>query len=142
MKSKKKSYERIAAQLSEQQISHEVVSQSELKETENMWKNLFIGKLMAPQLSQHKWHIFSFNPGVGTAGAMAAEEYNQQHPATIYIFNEDLSFGLKCIKPSKLPQISLINFSDDVYICHHNMKWTYIIPHEFPEMGPYFCKRI
>ncbi|MFW5761507.1 MAG: DUF4275 family protein [Cyclobacteriaceae bacterium] len=28
--------------------------------------------------------------------------------------------------------------SDDIYICHHNMKWTYVITHESPDLGPYF----
>lgn len=30
------------------------------------------------------------------------------------------------------------DFFDDIYIAHPNMKWTYVIPHESPEMGPYF----
>ncbi|MDO8999347.1 MAG: DUF4275 family protein [Bacteroidota bacterium] len=138
MSSSNKSQSFITHQLDLQNISYQVLSEEELKMIEFKWKEKFINKKTAPDLDKFKWHIFSFFPDKKNEGNNAILEYKKQYASDIYIFNERLEYGLKIISPSILPNIILSDFIDDVYICHYNMKWTYVIPHEYPEMGPYF----
>jgi hypothetical protein len=43
---------------------------------------------------------------------------------------------IECI--NSVPEIELDDFIEDVYIAHSNMKWTYVVPHEIPDIGPFF----
>jgi len=130
--------EDITKQLDKQGLSYEFVSIDDLESIELKWKAKFIGKRTAPNIEDYKWHIFSFHRDKSIEGERASIEYGAQYPCDIYIFNERLQYGLKCLKSDKIPQILMEDFTDDIYVCHHNMKWTYVIPHEFPEIGPYF----
>ena len=132
--------EDITKQLEEQGVSYEFLSVKDLETIELKWKEKFIGKRTAPNVEYYKWHIFSFHSDKNIEGEKAFVEYKEQYPCDIYIFNERLQYGLKCSKSDRIPEILMEDFCDDIYICHHNMKWTYVIPHEFPEMGPYFSK--
>lgn len=129
---------KIIQQLDNQYIQYEPLSEQELSTIENKWRNRFIGKRTAPHLDNYKWHIFSYHDDNRIEGDRAKNEYIKQYPTVIYIFNETLSFGLKCNSMDKLPDIEMRDCSDDIYICHHNMKWTYVITHESPDLGPYF----
>jgi hypothetical protein len=132
--------EEITKQLDEQGISYKFLSVSDLESIVLRWKEKFIGKRNAPNIEYYKWHIFSFNIDKIIEGERASIEYGKQYPCDIYIFNENLQYGLLCSKSDKIPEILMEDFCDDIYICHHNMKWTYVMPHEFPGMGPYFSK--
>ncbi|MGB4775530.1 MAG: DUF4275 family protein [Daejeonella sp.] len=141
MNIKLKLTEQITKQLDEQEILYEFLTERELKELETKWKKKFIEEKKKPHSNQYntqyKWHIFSFDTD-SIKGKQATNEYKKQHPADIYIFNEELQYGLKCAKAEQLPNILMEGFSDDIYICHHNMKWTYVIPHEAPHIGSFF----
>lgn len=138
MSTKPKLSDNITKQLDEQGISYEFLTEKELLEVDVKWRKKFIGKRTAPHLEIFRWHIFSFQATKSIKGTDANKEYKKQHPTDIYIFNEQLRYGLKCMKQSKLPNIEMEDFFDDIYICHHNMKWTYVITHESPALGPYF----
>lgn len=127
----------IAKLLDDQGIKYEFLSNDELNDIDKKWKSKFIGKRSVPYLEKYRWHIFSYHSDK-LEGEQATVEYKKQHPTNIYIFNEGLQKGIKCKIIEKLPDIELEEVFDDLYICHHNMKWTYVITHESPDFGPYF----
>ena len=120
--------------LDNQNIKYSYIEQEELKSIDKRWRNIFIdGKT-----PQFKWDYLHRN-SLTIKGADALMEYEKQWASIIYIFNEELNYGLRCEKTNKLPIISLDKLPfEDIYICHHNMKWTLALPHEHPLA--YFCK--
>lgn len=137
MTTKYKASDDITKQLDEQGVSYELLTEKDLVNIDKKWRDRFIGKRTAPHLENYRWHIFSFH-GDALEGDEATKEYKKQFPTDIYIFNERLQYGVKCTKSDKLPDIEMEDFFDDIYVCHHNMKWTYVITHESPDFGPYF----
>lgn len=128
----------ITNQLDEQGISYEFLTESELSSIASKWNDRFIGDRKAPGLEKYRWHIFSNYETGRFEGEEAKRAYEKQYPSDFFIFNERLQYGVKCSKSSQLPEIKMEGFNDDIYICHHNMKWTFVITHESPEYGPYF----
>ena len=129
----------ITKQLFAQSVDFSILSAAELLEVNSKWRKKFIGTKTAPHIDDYKWHIFSFEVKACIEGEKAIQEYVKQYPCDLYIFNEDLEFGIKCLQTHILPIIDMKDYYDDIYICHHNMKWTYVITHESPFIGPYFC---
>jgi Domain of unknown function (DUF4275) len=134
-------------QLRDQKIEFELVSsgydpsnQSAISLTVRKWKDKFIGDHKAPDMDRHMWHIFSFEKMDCSNGDSAKKELMNQYASDILIFNERQQFLIRCSRA--LPIIEMNDFSDDIYLCHHNMKWTYVIPHEIPDIGPFFSKGI
>jgi len=133
----------IINQLIEQEISFEVLQNeydpskdSKVSETVKKWSDKFISNKKAPNLESYLWHIFSFNATDNFEGKLALAELKKQWTADVLIFNESQQYLIKC--SGKIPILEVDGFMDDVYLCHHNMKWTYVITHEDPEIGPYF----
>ena len=133
----------IIKQIKEQEIDFLILYSSEAK-TENKelndtilkWEKKFIGNRTAPDLDQYLWHIFSYGSTNCIEGEKATKKLENQYVADILIFNEAKDYLIKCSEG--IPIINIENYTDDVYISHHNMKWTYVIPHEIPYIGPFF----
>ena len=138
MKEKYKASDDITKQLDNQGVSYVLLTEKELDDISRKWKDRFIGKRTAPYLDNHWWHIFSYNRDNRLEGDEAKNAYGKQYPTDVLIFNERLQYGLKCSKADKLPNIEMDDFNDDIYICHHNLKWTFVMTHESPDFGPYF----
>jgi len=140
----------ITNQLKEQKIDYRILYSSRIKlysENEKLieqiseaWKNEFIGNSKVPYVDQYLWHVFSYKIKESIEGDQALDEYQKQYVSKIYIFNQLKSYLIEC--KNQMPKIELQNYADDIYICHHNMKWTLVLPHEMPEMGPYFTNKI
>jgi hypothetical protein len=133
----------IIEQLKDQEIEFELVQSgyepadsSAVSKTVKKWSSKFIGKRTAPQIENYLWHIFSFEATKSQQGKNALDELKKQYVSETLIFNEPQQYLIRCW--GKIPMIEMENFFDDIYMCHHNMNWTYVIPHEAPEMGPYF----
>ncbi len=133
----------IIEQLNEQGIEFEILQEgynpspdSELSKVVNNWTNKFIGKRTAPNLDNYLWHIFSFNSANALNGEQATKKLSEQYDANTLIFNEQQQYLILC--KGRIPKIVMEDFCDDLYISHHNMKWTYVIPHEVPNIGPFF----
>ncbi|HYG38626.1 MAG TPA: DUF4275 family protein [Cytophagales bacterium] len=139
MRTRKKLAEDVTKQLFNQGFVFEFLTDKQLEEVENRWKARFIGSCTAPALEYYKWHIFSYHKDKGIEGENAVEEYKNQFPTDLYIFNERLEYGLKCIKADRIPEITMDDFTDDIYVSHHNMKWTFVLTHEIPDIGPFFA---
>lgn len=135
--------EDIIKQLKEQNVEFNVLQkeynpnkESLVSKTIERWKKKFIAGRIAPYLDNYLWHIFSYGSSKSIEGENATLEYLNQRKTNILIFNEPQQYLIECI--NSIPRIEMDDFFDDIYISHSNMKWTYVIPHEIPEMGPYF----
>lgn len=133
----------IIKQLKEQNIEFTLLQKgyikgqsSEVSKTVKKWKDKFIAERDAPHLDCFLWHIFSFGSTNYIEGEAASKEYLNQYKANVLIFNQGQHYLIEC--QNVIPNIEMDDFVDDIYICHHNMKWTYVIPHEIPDFGPYF----
>lgn len=100
------------------------------------WKEKFIVGRKAPYLDAYLWHIFSYGSTKSIQGEEATQEYLKQWKTKVLIFNEPQQYLIECI--DSIPEIEMDDFFDDIYIVHSNMKWTYVIPHEIPDIGPFF----
>lgn len=100
------------------------------------WKEKFIGDKTAPHLDEYLWHIFSYEKVHSITRENATKEYLEQYTADTFIFNEQQQYLIRC--KGAIPVLEMDGFIDDIYISHHNMKWTYVIPHEVPYIGPFF----
>lgn len=138
MKHSEKILQYITEQLAEQGFEFSVLSMEEVQLVERQWCDKFITGVNRKELGNLKWHAFSYRKLSAAEGQEAISNYLKQYPADCYIFNEQLSYGIKCNKADKLPDVMMEDFRDDIYICHYNMKWTYIITHEMHDFGPYF----
>lgn len=107
-----------------------------VSKTIDKWKKKFIADRTAPYLDNYLWHIFSYGSTKSIDGENAMKEYLNQSKTNILIFNERQQYLIECV--NSIPKIEMNDFFDDIYISDSNMKWTYVIPHEIPEMGPYF----
>jgi len=86
----------------------------------------------------YRWHGFSYRIQPCMEGSQALEEYLNQGQSSFYIFNEELTFCVLC-QSQAYPDLSELH--EDLYITHHNMKWTMAFTHEQPYCGPYFALR-
>ncbi len=135
----------IIKQLKEQNIEFNILQEkynadkkSLVSQTIQKWKNKFIANRTAPYLDSYLWHIFSYEATKSVEGENATKEYLNQWKTNVLIFNEAQQYLIECI--NSIPKIEIGNFYDDIYISHSNMKWTYVIPHEIPDLGPYFSE--
>jgi len=133
----------IIKQLFAQQIRFEIISRDQdpkydakLQNIRTMWKDTFIKEKKVPYVDDYLWHVFSYGLTDFIEGDNATYELRQQFASQTVIFNEIGSYLLFCF--DKIPIIEMKNYIDDVYVSHHNMKWTYVLPHDSPQMGPYF----
>ena len=133
----------IIKQLKEQNIEFKILQSgynpdlnSLLSITIKKWKKKFIANRKAPYLDYYLWHIFNYGSTKSIEGQGATKEYQNQWKTNVLIFNEPQQYLIECI--NSIPKIEMDDFFDDIYISHSNMKWTYVIPHEIPEIGPFF----
>jgi hypothetical protein len=136
-------FDPIIDQLKSQNIDYEILqdnyspTNSELDKVVRAWKKKFIGSKTAPYLNKYLWHIFSYKATQSKEGIDAKNELNKQFDSETLIFNETQQYLIRCV--NKIPKIEMDDFIDDIYVSHHNFKWTFVIPHEVQSgMGPYF----
>lgn len=85
-----------------------------------------------------KWECFlGSGHKARVEGAVAMTRYYNQWQAPFVAFNEAGTWGFKCTSDA---YPDLTDLHDDIYVTHHNMKWTMAFTHEQPDIGPFFCK--
>jgi len=99
------------------------------------WSKKFINGKYAPHLNQYLWHIFSFETTKACKGDSALQELKKQKHTKTIIFNEQRQYLIECF--DKIPILRMDDFTDDIYLSHLKMDWTYVITHE-ESFGPYF----
>ena len=88
--------------------------------------------------ARFKWHGFSYGFERATEGMSAMEKYQNCWPAPFVVFDENLAWAFRCVS-TQYPDFS--DFGADIYVAHHNMKWTMVFTHEQPDPGPYFTSQ-
>lgn len=83
-----------------------------------------------------RWHAFSYNFTASNSGPLALSEYLGQWPAPFVLFDENLKWCYKC-EAEIYPDLTALGL--DIYVSHHNMKWTMVFTHEQPDIGPFFA---
>ncbi len=133
----------IIKQLKKQNIEFKILQgeynpdlKSLVSETVIKWKKKFIANRDAPYLNNYLWHIFSYGSTKSIEGEDATKEYLNQWKTNVLIFNEPQQYLIECT--NAIPKIEMDDYFDDIYMAHSNMKWTYVIPHEIPHIGPFF----
>jgi FMN phosphatase YigB (HAD superfamily) len=142
-KRKMKPEDHIIKQLKKQNIEFKILQReynpdlkSLVSETVSKWKKKFIANRNAPYLNNYLWHIFSYGSTKSMEGEDATKEYLNKWKTNVLIFNEPQQYLIECT--NAIPKIEMDDYFDDIYITHSNMKWTYVIPHEMPHIGPFF----
>jgi len=123
-------------------ISYRSLSDAETQELNRNWLNSFASNVKEKTGKSiyrgYRWHAYSYEFETHLKGTKALSEYFSQPVTKYYVFNEECDEAYECTS-DKYPDFSS-NF-DEVYVCHHNMKWSMVFTHEQPELGPYFAYR-
>ena len=109
---------------------------------EERWLQAFAARVKrekgTPIYMGFKWHGFSYGIEPAKSGEAALSAYQSQWAAPFYVFDEKLNYCLKC-EGQPFPELSKLRV--DLYVVHHNMKWTMVFTHEQPDLGPYFATK-
>ena len=128
--------------LQEANVNYTSASQTEAEAARDKWLKHFARNVKKQKgvwiWNGYRWHGFSFELEPCLAGAEALAKYQEQYPARFYIFDEK---GERCYVCGKGPYPDLSACGDDMYVSHHNMKWTMAFTHEQPHIGPFFAER-
>lgn len=89
--------------------------------------------------NRFRWHGYSYEFEPSVWGEEAFDTYSVQWQAAFVLFDEDLECCYRC-EANRYPDLTELNW--DIYVTHHNMKWTMVFTHEQPEIGPFFAKNI
>ncbi|MEM8542305.1 MAG: DUF4275 family protein [Pseudomonadota bacterium] len=128
--------------LESQGVTFVLQKQAEREDIEKRWLREFAKNVKSETGSwvhaKFKWHGFSYKYETAIEGSRAVQEYQRQWAASYFVFDEDgtWSYGRTS---EKYPDFTPIRA--DIYVVHHNMKWTMVFTHEQPNNGPYFTKR-
>ena len=121
-------------------VTFEALSQEDTRATETAWLQKFANGVK--QATGHwihdrfRWHGFTYKYEPCLSGEEARNAYHDQWAAPFVIFNEDLTWAFRC-SAERLPDFS--DLRADIYVAHHNMKWTMVFTHEQPDIGPFFA---
>ena len=109
------------------------------RETDKLWLQTFAIKVKKETGSwiynDFRWHGLSWETENAVGGEKALEIYLSQWPAPFIVFDEGQTWSYLC-NPASYPDFS--EFGADIYVSHHNMKWTMAFTHEQPDIGPFF----
>lgn len=87
-------------------------------------------------LNGFRWHGFSFQHQPAIEGKDALHAYRNQWPASYVVFDEEGVWSYGCTS-DVFPDFT--TFGADIYVAHHNMKWSMAFTHEQPHIGPFFA---
>lgn len=93
-------------------------------------------------LEKYPWHIFSFGLKPSLEGTHAIIKYQSLIIKSFYLIIYQEERLILCESNECIPYSDLITVKsgakkqEDIYICHQNFKWTFVVPHE-KTLGPY-----
>lgn len=121
-------------------VSFKLLDSSELKVFDKTWSKNFMLKSAKLSAHENRWAYLDKENNSVSSEEKSREEYSAQFPSDYVIFTEEGTLGLLCNgKNANLPVWDTIDF--DLYVSHNNCKWTYILTHEMPFIGPFFIKK-
>jgi hypothetical protein len=128
--------------LQEAKVIYAPASPSEAEAARDNWLQHFARNVKKEKgvwiWNDYRWHGFSFELEPCVAGLDALAKYQSQYPARFFVFDEDGEWCYVCER-GRYPDLSVCE--DDMYVSHHNMKWTMAFTHEQPGIGPFFAER-
>ncbi len=123
-------------------VDFDPLNANEGREVIQYWHRTFAGNVKKSTGSwihnRFRWHGFSYGYQNARAGDEAFNAYKNQWPAPYVVFDEDINWSYSCVSGS-YPDFT--SFSADIYVAHHNMKWTMVFTHEQPDIGPFFAEQ-
>lgn len=126
--------------LSEQSVSHSRLDDSDLAGILSSWDKTFSAEVKRQTGKwihlRFRWHTFSYEFYHADEGEAAIQKYLNQWRARFVVFDETGKWCLSCLADS-YPDFTPLR--DDLYVSHHNMKWTMAFTHEQPDIGPFFA---
>ncbi|MEL6934869.1 MAG: DUF4275 family protein [Pseudomonadota bacterium] len=133
---------RIEKFLENQEVTFELLDTASKNEVEKRWLREFARNVKKETGSwiyrRFKWHAYSGKFEAATEGQKALELYQDQWAAPYFVFDEEGTWSYRC-KSERYPDFTVLR--SDIYVVHHNMKWTMVFTHEQPHDGPYFAIR-
>lgn len=122
--------------------SIEVLGKDEHHEIDRAWLSTFAQRVKQQTgrwiYEGYRWHGFSNRFEDALEGRPAKDEYFKQWTAPYVVFDEKLHCGYRCTSRA-YPDFSKLRA--DIYVAHHNMKWSMVFTHEQPDIGPFFAVR-
>lgn len=121
-------------------VRFERLDEDMTNEVVNKWDRIFarnVKKATGQWVhNRFRWHGFSYELEPSIWGAEAMDAYMEQWSAEFVVFDEDLTCSYSC-KARRYPDLAPLGW--DIYVAHHNMKWTMVFTHEQPDIGPFFA---
>lgn len=123
-------------------VEYEELGEVDRKDVERLWLDTFAQNVKRSTGSWvhngFKWHGFSYELEAADTGPAALKKYQNQWSAPFVVFDEKVTWAYTC-QSEGYPDFTPLG--DDIYVAHHNMKWTMVFTHEQPDLGPYFALR-
>ena len=123
-------------------VEFDPLGAAEVGDVVQRWHSAFAGNVKKETGSwvqkRFRWHGFSYEYQKAHSGGEAFSAYHNQWPAPYFIFDEDLNWSYGCASDA---YPDLTSFDADIYVAHHNMKWTMVFTHEQPDIGPFFAEK-
>ena len=128
----------ISIYLSDEKRTNEIIAS---------WRQHFI-----PTTLNHKeslWHTFSYKYQKHLSQENAILKFDKTYLKKFIIFSDTKYYALECLVLANIDLQNILKYDIlikiletapcllDIYICHMNYAWTFVIPHEI-ELGPYF----
>jgi hypothetical protein len=140
--------EAVAAYLTRGGVQFETLSPEQVHEFTLQWLDAFDpeGRIDRKHTTTKKkrnpfWDYFSMRDSENcVVGPKALELYQKQWPAEYVVVGEAEGYGYRCTGA----YVDFSNLLGDIYVSHHNMKWTMIFTHEQEwdsRLGPFFCSK-
>lgn len=126
-------------------VTAKILPQKRAWAYERAWLDTYAHQVRAKHgkwvVDGYRWHGFSSRLVPSVDGDDAIDHYLDQWASETVLFDEQLTFCLRCEKTK--PHRSIVESLGfhDFYLCHHNMKWTLALTHESGWLGPYFSSK-
>ena len=128
--------------LAANRVAFERLDPAEQEDVRTRWLQTFAGNVKRETGSwvhnRFRWHGFSYGFEAATEGQDALRAYQGQWCASFVVFGEADGWAYRC-HADRYPDFTPLG--EDIYVAHHNMKWTIAFTHEQPDIGPFFAER-
>lgn len=132
--------EEIESWLAAQPVTVSRMDAAALGKALTAWDNAFASEVKRQTGSwiheRFRWHSFSYGFHHALEGEAALQQYTAQWAADFVVFDEAATWCLSC-SAERYPDLTPLRH--DLYVAHHNMKWTMAFTHEQPNIGPFFA---
>jgi len=127
--------------LSELGVQMKALTRKEREALRNNWNLAFASQVKKERgvyvYLGFRWHAYSYGMVPCAQGKPALKTYLAQAPARFYLFDESMQICGIC-EAGHFPDLTQL--CDDIYVVHHDLKWSMAFTHEQPLIGPFFAE--